>query len=230
MKFLPLIFIGILIGLTSCNGNNFRKKIVINFNFPEIYDTVKKEKITRESKWLESANYNPLYIGKNKRKIYIHHNNLEKKYFAFDYRGKFPKPDSIGLMLLVDTSKVVFNKLSFFVVKDAIFKSEYYSAFPVYVINISKDTFNIGEGYQLPIIMEAINKNGVWKPIEMRYFHSCGTGLNEIILPPNEMVVTSAPKFKGDFKTKLRLRYNSILSNEFYGTIYRSQFESFSLE
>jgi hypothetical protein len=54
----------------------------------------------------------------------------------------------------------------------------------------------------------------------------CGTGLNSTLLPPNEIVVTTAPLYHGNYKTKLRLRYHKTISNEFNGKINLTQFES----
>lgn len=56
----------------------------------------------------------------------------------------------------------------------------------------------------------------------------CGNGVGTIILPPNEIVLSSAPIFNGNFKTELRLTVpkTDIYSNTFDGSINYRQFES----
>ena len=71
-----------------------------------------------------------------------------------------------------------------------------------------------------------MDEKGSWRPIEEVYMYSCGNGINDIIFPPNEIIITSVPIYKGKLKTKLRLRYDDTLSQEFYGTINPTQFES----
>ena len=53
-----------------------------------------------------------------------------------------------------------------------------------------------------------------------------GTGVESIILPPKQIVVTSELVYTGDFKTKLRMKLGSNYSREFTGSINLTQFES----
>jgi len=85
---------------------------------------------------------------------------------------------------------------------------------PILIQNISSDTAYVGYGNKISIITEALNKKGLWSPIERRYTYFCGTGLKSIILPPNEIVLSSIPYFTGNFKTKIRVRLAKNLSNE----------------
>ncbi len=45
------------------------------------------------------------------------------------------------------------------------------------------------------------------------------------MLPPNEIVITLAPIFKGNYKTQIRLKYGKNYSKPFDGSIRYSQFE-----
>lgn len=81
------------------------------------------------------------------------------------------------------------------------------------------------------VIQEAMDTDGKWKPIEFHYnFSGCGFGdVYKKFLPKHYMAL-GLIKYKGNFKTKLRVkfsyRYQIYYSNEFYGTINRSQFDN----
>jgi hypothetical protein len=228
MKKLQLIIFGLLIGLYSCVDNKIIDKEVevLDFKIPIIQDTFKTDRIERITVWLKSGNYNPLYIGQQKDSIYVSYKPNLNKYFVYEgYKRSYNRPDSSGITLFVDTTKVVSDYSMIWEDDGSMLSTKSFKAFPVIVVNTTKDTLSIGYGDHLPIVMEAMNNKGNWRPIEEPYMYMCGTGLNEIILPPNEIVVTSAPVNKGKFKTKLRLRYNNIVSEEFYGTINPSQFD-----
>jgi len=229
MKTIQLIILGTLVGLYSCNGNkNTDKEIeVFDFKTPVVQDTFKTNRIERVTVWLQNGNYNPLYIGPREDSIYVSYRPDLKKYFVYDEDMRnYNRPDSSGIKLVVDTTNFISDHSKIWEDDGSMLSTKSFKAFPVFVINTSKDTLSIGYGDHLPIIMEAMDTKGNWRPIEERYIYMCGTGLNGIILPPKEIVVTSAPIDKGKFKTKLRLRYNNILSQEFYGTINPTQFDS----
>lgn len=92
-------------------------------------------------------------------------------------------------------------------------------------MNKHADTIVVGYGVLIPIILEAKNKQGKWNPIQDRYIVGCGTGVGHIFLPPNQIVITLAPIFNGDYKTQLRLKCGNNYSNTFTGSIKYSQFE-----
>ncbi len=81
------------------------------------------------------------------------------------------------------------------------------------------------------VIQEAKDKNGQWRPVEfINGYIGCGTGVfGEIKLNPMEFVEIYAPKYCGDFFTKLRLKINIngsvIYSEEFEGFINPKQFD-----
>ncbi len=99
-----------------------------------------------------------------------------------------------------------------------------YKAFPIFILNKSNETTIIGTGYNIPIILEALDRDNIWKPIEAQYIHDCGVGLEYLLLKENNLVCVLCPIYIGDFKTKLRYKLGSNYSNEFIGTINREQF------
>jgi len=215
MKNSQLIILGIFFGLISCNnhGKKNNKLDSYDFKIPVVIDTFKTYKSEQVTFWRQIGNYRILYIGQNKDSIYVYakvaNNPNHEKYFVSNTKIEYyHKHDSLGILLLIDTTKVISN-----------------FSIPVFIVNTTRDTLNMGYGTYLPIIMEAIDLKGKWRPIEDRFFYTCGFGLNEIILPPNEIVVTSAPLYMGKFKTKLRLRYNNTISAEFSGSISITQFD-----
>ena len=102
-------------------------------------------------------------------------------------------------------------------------------AYPVFIENLCKDTLEIGFGNVLPIIMEAKDENGTWKPIQKKYKYGCGKGLTQFYLGPKQLAVTTMKQFEGTFKTKLRLVFSyttlKVYSNEIDGYINKGQFE-----
>ena len=100
------------------------------------------------------------------------------------------------------------------------------NSIPVLIRNNNKDTIAIGYGSQIPIVMEALNENYEWKPIQKKFIYMCGVGLSTIILPPGEIAITLAPVFKGFTKTRLRLVLGNNVSKPFWGFINKRQFES----
>ena len=102
---------------------------------------------------------------------------------------------------------------------------KYYKAFPIIISNESDSITIVGYGYNIPIILEALDKDKVWKPVEMRYIYDCGVGLEYILLKPNEILCVLAPIYKGNFKTKLRYRLGNSMSPEFTGKISAKQFD-----
>jgi 6-phosphogluconolactonase (cycloisomerase 2 family) len=92
--------------------------------------------------------------------------------------------------------------------------------------NRAKDTIPIGYGNIIPLILEAKNKLGKWKPIQERFVYMCGNGVGTIILPPKELVITLVPIFKGNYKTQLRLSMGNNKSNVILGNINYRQFEN----
>ncbi len=117
-----------------------------------------------------------------------------------------------------------------------------------------KDTFNLAyQGYQVYLVnrttqqeklpaqdgglfmlMEAQDKDGVWRDIEYHPSSWCGNSYHTLILDPGKCWQFKAPVYEGDFKTKLRLsltltsRHSSepvtLYSNTFNGSVNPAQF------
>lgn len=105
-------------------------------------------------------------------------------------------------------------------------KNIFYNFYPIILTNRGLDTTLIGNDRHIPLIMEAKDSLGKWKPIQKQFVASCGTGVGLFILPPKECVLTFAPIFEGNYKTQLRLTIGNNHSKPFDGFINLSQFES----
>lgn len=134
--------------------------------------------------------------------------------------------DSVELQILIDTTQTIVN---LFTNKESI---QFYDstiifpAFPVLILNNSPEPIAVGYGRHIPLIMEAKNSQGEWKPIEGKYYYQCGMGLPLILLPSQEVILTSAPIFSGPFETDLRLKLGNSYSQTFQVSINQNQFIS----
>lgn len=118
------------------------------------------------------------------------------------------------------------------------FLSKYHSetknfvqAYPLFVFNRTDSIVEIDlkEG-RLIMIQEAKNEKNEWLPIEYNETYIiCGNSMNYKNILPNYYVLSKVFKYKGAFKTKLRVKlyaHNKIYySNEIEGTINLEQFE-----
>lgn len=98
--------------------------------------------------------------------------------------------------------------------------------YPVLISNKHSDTLFFKLGSYLDIVMEAKDSIGNWKSIEQANFYSCGIGLPNIILPPQNYILTFAPIYKGNYKTEMRLRFGDNYSKTWFGRINYGQFKS----
>jgi hypothetical protein len=88
-------------------------------------------------------------------------------------------------------------------------KMYYVSSYPVLIYNASNSDLHFGLE-PIHIIQEALDVDNKWKPIEFTYqMPGCGTGASIIRFKvrPKHYLATAAIKYKGDFKTKIRLNY-----------------------
>lgn len=100
--------------------------------------------------------------------------------------------------------------------------------YPVFIYNETKlDKMFDGKDREVFIIQEALYGN-IWRPIECRSFYFCGNGHWGLKVHPGEFVVALVPKYKGDHKTKMRVRIkigeSLYVSNSYNGEINYSQF------
>ena len=117
-----------------------------------------------------------------------------------------------AILKIVDTTQLINNRG--------------YKSYPILITNNSNGSVIIGYGNDISVITEAKDTNDIWRPIEQEYVHSCGVGLEYIILPENEVVITSEVIYEGNFSTTLRLKIEDNYSNEFKGKININQFEN----
>ncbi|MCH2235628.1 MAG: hypothetical protein MK078_15410 [Crocinitomicaceae bacterium] len=191
--------------------------------FPILHDTASISNIKYQTTWLNTANYKIYYIGKPKDSIEINYDMswyikpamqpgirlndttymgsyiIEarkpfKKYFVGwmqEDRPEYLHGENCNLEITVDTNQRLLNKR--------------YEAYPVMIKNL--DTVNAGIAYGdfVGLLMEA-NYDGEWKLIEEPWIYMCGNGIGNIILPPGEIIITSAYVYTGPQKTLLRWR------------------------
>lgn len=215
--------------------NSMKEKL----GFPTIIDTIDYEGRKVESDWLNTANYKLYYIGEEKDELIIDYlfNSrylgpvYECYYFSKDtifheeripYESYFMEwssssqnclpVDYAKLEITIDINQLVYNDGGI--------------AYPVIIKNVDSDSVFIAYGDFIPLIMEAMNEKGEWKPIEEPWIYMCGNGVGSVILPPNEIVLTSAFKYNGKHKTLMRLKIGENYSNTFLGMINPRQFES----
>lgn len=218
----------------SFHGDLERDDPQEEFDFPVFIDKEELKEDNVNMIWMNDGNHNPLYFGDMIDTISVERTFgrfyppptppgstytmeiIEGKYSNYfldwTHLRNYTNYDSVELNILIDTSQLITNKRR--------------KAYPVIIENLHSDTIYIGYGGYIPIITEALNEKGDWKPIEYRHIYMCGNGVESIILPPKQIVVTSELVYMGNFKTKLRLKLGSNYSREFTGSINLSQFES----
>lgn len=246
---------GLFVILLSCETKTGEQSVANNeeeFKFPVIIDTSDLKSTKREATCLSTANYELLYIGKWKDTIYP---DYWLKYYPIVLPpppgGKFKPSDTIGyhkkltehkmypyyidwmapanykswhvadISIKVDTTQRIKND-DIHVNGD----NPFFEAYPVLIENKENDTITIAYGDFVPLITEAKDSTGNWRPIEEDWIYMCGNGVGTIILPPNEIGLTAAMIYHGNYYTTLRLRIDSTFSNEFKGNINYRQFES----
>ena len=93
----------------------------------------------------------------------------------------------------------------------------------VFIKNNSSDTISIShQDFKIYILQEAMDENGIWKPIEYWESSDCGNSFGKIKIEPNGIIETKSTKYNGNFKTKIRFKLsennkvyysNSIIGN-----------------
>lgn len=76
---------------------------------------------------------------------------------------------------------------------------------------------------QIYILQEAMDKNGLWKPIEYWESSDCGNSFGQIKIEPNGIIETKSTKYQGSFNTKIRFKLSTdekaVYSNTLDGSI-----------
>jgi len=105
----------------------------------------------------------------------------------------------------------------------------YFYYYPVYIVNetTSSKLFQGKDNYMYAI-QEAQDSFHSWYPVECRTFDFCGNGVYGLKVEPQEFVLCLFPKYKGHYKTLMRIRIvingNVYLSVPFKGEINYGQF------
>lgn len=136
---------------------------------------------------------------------------------SFEKNKRFSEVDSAKLSVFVDTNHVIRD---LWYVRDSLGTKSY----PVIIRNLDKDTAIVGYGNFVHLKVQAINGKGKWQEIMSQHVYYCGTGIYDLILPPDYILVTGVPCFNGDFRTKIRLKIGENYSNIFMGEINLKQF------
>ncbi len=196
-----------------------------SFDFPFFVDTMMFNENHKVLAEIEGAHY-PYYFGKLTDTVLLFHNILPPLAMRTEgWKMRFRPPaesfddyfhdrpvnreiqtwESVKLKVHIDLTQSVQNYGR--------------DAFPVLVENATNDTVQVGYGYYVPIILEAKDNKGNWRPLEYLHVYQCGNGVRDILLPPKEFTVTSVVKTSGSFRTKLRLNLGASYSREYVGSI-----------
>ncbi len=217
--------------LNSCYENsnltdlsNYHPQISIK-NIQEVTDA--------KLNWQTKGIFEPLYIGQmdsiiSTDKSYLNDSNYNWRTVNL----KNFENSNLKFQIQIDTTNIIYQE-NFYIDYVSSYKSDSihsknYKSYPVYMLNNDNQKLTIGWGDKIPISKEAKDSLGNWRTIETAFSHFCGTGLKALNLAPNEIVLTSTIIYSGEYKTKIRLRYKGIYSNEIEQSINYNQFEKIS--
>ena len=221
--------------MISCTSESLPIETENLETFPFIIDEHQNVGNPVEKEWLSYSNYNLYYIGPYKDSINVDRNLSVKFYNAvleldFDPEidklppAEFEQYDNSPHNLSEYSAPAEFANLKIEVDTNQ-YIGNIRKTYAVFITNMDKDTAIIAYRSEIPAIMEARDKKGEWRPIQ-EPLKGCGFEVHSVKLPPNEMVLTSAPVFEGEFKTELRIKIGENYSNPFFGSINYGQFES----
>jgi hypothetical protein len=204
-----------------CCGQNLKIPFVIDY----LNQKGKLKPPTRE----QNEVFNIRYIGKYSDSILIGNNRDIKDeienhsvYITVKNKNHYSSYMYNKFDIIVDTLKqITFTEYDW--VKNKIV-TKYYKSHSIIIYNNSDTISTVGYGLHVPIILEAIDTLGNWKPVEISFMYTCGVGLKDVVLKPKEMLCALAPIYQGDFETRLRYNLGNNYSNEFYGKISKGQF------
>ncbi len=153
--------------------------------------------------WYECSD--PLRLSGKQKKL-----APKRLHFKFNLNEQIKNPEKLGYVWMEE------------------FPSNHFSA--QFINNTSsKIDIDLQDG-SLMMIQEALNENGKWEPIEYWVYSGCGNSyFHSLELNPGEYTIIPIPVYKGEFKTKIRLKYvrNDIVyySKAFEGSISPNQFK-----
>ena len=219
--------------LTSCNNIPDRVSKVVEkkrqFNEVNFVDIFQNNLIKDNSQQITISQFPPVYIGKLKNRIKLNY-IIEKIGNRTEEWDKYSLPSVGSITISIDTTRNIPSTTDVFPLYKlgGNVENKNISAYPVFIQNISIDTVQIGFGDIIPMVIEAKDKKGIWRPIQKRFRYDCATGLTSFFLAPNQISISTMKQFKGTFKTELRIAYlakKKIYSNTITGNIDPKQFE-----
>lgn len=216
--------------LVGCNNSNKQtRKVFTDFVIPYIMQTTNDDTTKFES--VHSFSYSSPQLGGKFK--FIDTIDLKGRNDTNFYKDKLPYFDYFsdnsdtlptnGFEMEVDY-KTTINVTDKEVNME---KGLYY--YPAFIINRTPSTkVLLGKDGHLFAIQEAKDSNGIWRPIEQEGHGFCGCCYWAEKVHHNEYVVMLLPKYKGNFKTKLRVRLRNnatiYVSKPFEGMINYNQF------
>lgn len=233
-----------MICIWSCGDSNKQSISDLSedpFKSIELIDTFTNDLEFDVATSVTTAEFHPMYMGIGKDSIHLNYWPGEIEYLSFSW-DEFRTPDSNDLKIHVDTSQIIDS-----VNRRAIpppppppnseeeakpwerkLNRGKIKSYPIIMKNVSEDTLSVGYREYIPLIIEAKDSSGNWRPIQEPYRYYCGTGLPNYHLPPKEIVIASCKLFEGDYETEMRITFGFdrvIKSNEFKGQINYKQFD-----
>jgi hypothetical protein len=104
-----------------------------------------------------------------------------------------------------------------------------YRGFRLLLINGTKSELALSASdSRIPIIQEALDSKGQWRPIEYLPESWCGNSYHHVFLPPRHYWQFAAPAYTGKQRTRLRFVLQQpapTYSNEFEGSVNPVQFK-----
>ncbi|MEH6535646.1 MAG: hypothetical protein V7719_04590 [Psychroserpens sp.] len=89
--------------------------------------------------------------------------------------------------------------------------------------NTADAIFLSHQDFSIYILQEAMDKNGLWKPIEYWESSDCGNSFGQIKIEPNGIIETKSTEYQGVFQTKIRFKLSAndkvFYSNSMNGNI-----------
>lgn len=204
----------------------------------KLIDTFDKKLELDTLLYKSQAEFHPLYIGEKLDSIFLNYNSEEVTSNALGWRYSW-ETNPNELKIFIDTTQLIgslheytlpipptnFEEADDWEIEISTRNTQ---AYPIIIENISNDTLILGYGEHIPLIIEAQDSLGIWKPIQEPFLYFCGTGIEHFYIAPNQIAITSCKLFEGDYTAKMRLAFVSeiiLYSNEFYGQVKYSQFE-----
>lgn len=243
-----LIYAILVCFVAACDQPVERTKSVVQdkeeINFPTIQDTFNLQGKTKSIDLFLLSNYHPIYIGKDTNVVTvdyqiqqfyptppsveiigeeliatesenkIKYRKLYETYFEEYPASKYTYWDSARVEIIIDTTQKV--KSLGRTKRDRI--EHIFEAYPVLIRNSSETNVSIGYGSHIPLILEFLH-NDNWIHLEYMYFYPCGSGMNSIILPKDEIIISSLPLMEGDKTQYFRLKLGNSYSNIIQGRL-----------